>query len=78
MAWLSFKCYNILLHVEPAPRAWYEKMVMFLKDQGLQKSEADYNLYYLNDKKRSVILVVCVVDLLVTLPHKAKVEWIKE
>ena len=44
------------------PRAWYSRIDNYLREMGIQQSEADHNLYFLTGEV-PVILVLYVVDL---------------
>lgn len=37
------------------PKAWYDKIDSYLKEQGFCKGEGDYNLYVVKDKRQYCI-----------------------
>jgi hypothetical protein len=57
------------------PKAWYEKIDNYLKQQGLVRSSIDHNLYYMCEVEKVVILVIYVDDLFLTRNHTKRIEW---
>lgn len=60
----SFVCKlkKALYGLKQAPRAWYMKMDNYLLSQGLQKSQADFNLYYQEINGKLTLLLLYVDD----------------
>lgn len=68
------KLKKALYGLKQAPRAWYEKLENHLITQGLTKSGADLNLFYLNeDNKRPVITAFHVDDIFLTGQNPRKI-----
>lgn len=61
-----------------APKACYEKIDSYFKDQGLNRSDVDHNLYYLKSNDKIVILILYVDDLLLNKDHEEKINQLKE
>ena len=59
-----------LYGLKQAPRAWYSRIHAYLKQMGLQKSEADPNLHFIVVKGDTLILVLYVDDLFITRVEK--------
>lgn len=55
-----------LYGLKKALKAWYGRIVSYLQQMGLVKSEADLNLYYLTVGVEPHILVLYVDDLFMT------------
>jgi transposase InsO family protein len=71
---LVCKLKKALYGLKQAPRAWYTKMDTYLSSQGLHKSSADSNLYYLKEAGKITLLLLYVDDVYITgsnTPHIA-------
>lgn len=55
-----------LYGLKQAPRAWYKKVDSYLLSKGLLKSQADYNLYFFEDKGKITLLILYVDDVYLT------------
>jgi hypothetical protein len=58
-----------------APRTWYNKIDVFIQNRGLQRNEADYNMYFYVEREKNFILILYVDDLLITRNHDSKIQW---
>jgi hypothetical protein len=65
-----------LYGLRQTPRALYEEIDNYLKQQGLVKSSMDHNLYYMHEDGKVVILVIHVDDLLLIGNHTKRIEWL--
>jgi hypothetical protein len=65
------KLHKTLYKLQQAPKACYEKINQYLQTQGLTKNDADHNLYYLQEGRKMVIIVLYVDDLVIIVnqPH---------
>ncbi len=70
------KLLKSLYGLRQEPRAWYEEIDNYLKQQGLVKSSMDHNLYYMHEDGKMVILVIYVDDLFLIGNHTKRIEWI--
>jgi hypothetical protein len=57
-----------------APHTWYNKIDMFIQNQGLQRNEVDYNMYLYVEREKSLILILYVDDLLITRNHDSNIQ----
>jgi hypothetical protein len=64
--------------LKQAPRAWFEKIDDFLRSLGMQRTEADYSLYYLLEEGGVTILILYVDDLLITGSSTARTNWLRK
>jgi hypothetical protein len=60
---------------QQAPCACYNKIDTFIQNQGLQRNEIDYNMYFYVERKKSLILILYVDDLLIARNHDSKIQW---
>lgn len=58
--------YKALYSLREAPKAWYEKIDSFLKNQGFIKREGDYNLYVIDYHEKILLLILYEDELLFT------------
>jgi hypothetical protein len=72
------KLLKFLYGLKQAQRVWYEKNILYLKDQGLSHSDVDHNLYYLKSDDKIVILILYLDDLLFIGDDEKKMNWLKE
>lgn len=56
--------------------AWYSKIDSYLQHQGLQRNDVNYNMCYHIEKKKILILILYVDDLLITWNHDSKTQWL--
>ncbi|KAL3691463.1 hypothetical protein R1sor_005114 [Riccia sorocarpa] len=63
-----------LYGLKQSPRAWYERIDTFLQEQGLSRSLADYNLYFLHENGKRLFLILYVDDLLLTGDNTARIK----
>lgn len=73
-----YKLTRALYELCQAPRAWYEKIDTYLQSQGLYRNDADYNLYFLRNGTKIVVLILYVDDLLITSNDSEKMAWLKD
>jgi hypothetical protein len=65
-----------LYGLKQAPRAWFKKIDEFLRILGMQRTEADYSLYYLLEEGGITILILYVDDLLVIGSNSSRCLWL--
>lgn len=56
--------------------SWYTKIDKYLKHQSLKRNEVDYNLYYMKEGIKIVILLLYVDDLLMIGSVATKIKWL--
>jgi hypothetical protein len=60
---------------QQAPCACYNKIDTFIQNQGLQRNEIDYNMYFFYvERKKSFILILYVDDLLIARNHDSNIQ----
>lgn len=71
------KLHKALYGLKQAPRAWHNKVDSYLTSQGLQKSNADYNLYYNDRNGRLTLLILYVDDVYLTGKKDDHIQFIR-
>lgn len=71
------KLKKALYGLKQAPRAWYTKVDTYLLSQGLQKSKADYNLYFHKAQGKLTLLLLYVDDVYLTGNNDEHIAFIK-
>jgi len=67
-----------LYGLRESPRTWYECLDTYLQDLGFKKSDSDYCLYVLGEKKNVIYLIIFVDDLLICGKNERKLIGIKD
>lgn len=62
---LVCKLEKAMYGLKQAPQAWFRKINIYPKNQGLKKLNSDGNLYYFKNKGKVVFLVLYVDNLLI-------------
>lgn len=73
-----YKLNKALYGLKQASKSWYEKIDQYLQSQTLKHSNYYYNLYYLVENKKFVILIIYVDDFFVIGNHIGKISLLKE
>ncbi len=72
------KLLKFLYRLKHALNAHCGKFDSYFKDQHLNHSDVDHNLYYLKSNDKIVVLILYVDDLLLNKGHEEKINWLKE
>lgn len=71
------KLHKALYDLKQGPRAWYTKVGVYLRSQGLKKSQVHYNLYFHLDQVIIIMLLLYVDDINLTGDNDAHKAFIK-
>lgn len=75
---LVCKLYKSIYGLKQSPRAWYQEIDTYLRAHGWTRSDADPNLYFLQEGDSIVLLLLYVDDLLITGNTPSRVAEVKK
>ena len=74
---LVCKLKKCLYGLKQLPRAWYQKIDTFLVHIGFIRSDADHTLYFMQEGKHVVIVIIYVDDLIILASHMSSMKVLK-
>jgi hypothetical protein len=72
---LVCKMKKYLYGLEQSPRAWYQRLDMYLKDKGFKRGTIDNNLYIKTEDNDFLIVLVYVDDIIFICNKDSLVQW---